>query len=115
MSVRKRLSLVSLIAVCLTGTGASAVAISVSYTYDLSGRVATAFYSNGVCVIYAYDANGNRTAQTNTNAAGATSAVWGAGVWGCFPWTLKVAASSPRPVVVAQTAQYAEPSARGRR
>ena len=58
---------------------------SVTYTYDPLGRILTASYDTGVCVIYAYDANGNRTSQV-INIGGATSAVWGTGVWGCFSW-----------------------------
>jgi len=64
----------------------SAVA-SVSYTYDPVGRVTTAIYDNGLCVAYAYDANGNRTAQTNTMGGAPVTATWGTGVWGCFSWT----------------------------
>jgi YD repeat-containing protein len=54
---------------------------SVSYTYDASGRVTTVSYDTGVCVIYTYDPNGNRTSETVTvSGAGAT------GIWGCFGW-----------------------------
>lgn len=60
---------------------------SVSYTYDPLGRVTTALYDNGRCVAYAYDANGNRTSQTNTMAGAPGSPVWGSGVWGCFSWS----------------------------
>lgn len=56
-----------------------------AYTYDQLGRVTTAVYDNGMCVAYSYDANGNRTAQTNSLSG--TSATWGSGVWGCFHWT----------------------------
>lgn len=59
---------------------------SVGYTYDALGRVTTASYDTGVCVIYAYDANGNRTSQTIKVGTGATP-TWGTGVWGCFNWT----------------------------
>ena len=60
---------------------------SASYTYDQLGRVTTALYDNGVCVTYVYDANGNRTSQTNTVSGTPESPTWGSGVWGCFPWT----------------------------
>jgi uncharacterized protein RhaS with RHS repeats len=54
---------------------------SVAYTYDALGRVTTASYDTGVCIVYKYDANGNRLSETiNVTAAGAT------GVWGCFNW-----------------------------
>lgn len=64
-----------------------ALALSVTYTYDSLGRVTTALYDNGTCVVYAYDANGNRTAQTNTNGGSPIMPTWGTGTWGCFSWT----------------------------
>jgi YD repeat-containing protein len=64
------------------GTSAAVV-----YTYDQLGRVTSALYDNGLCIAYSYDANGNRTSQTNTLAGPPATAVWGSGVWGCFPWT----------------------------
>ena len=33
---------------------------SVVYTYDALGRVSTASYDTGVCIIYTYEAAGNR-------------------------------------------------------
>jgi YD repeat-containing protein len=65
-----------------TASNASAV-----YTYDLLGRVTTAKYDNGVCVAYSYDANGNRTSQTNTASGAPGTPTWGTGTWGCFNWT----------------------------
>lgn len=54
---------------------------SVAYAYDALGRISTASYDTGVCVIYNYDAAGNRTAQTvKVGTTGAT------GYWGCFNW-----------------------------
>ena len=54
---------------------------SVAYAYDALGRVTTASYDTGVCIVYTYDANGNRLSETiNVTASGAT------GVWGCFNW-----------------------------
>jgi YD repeat-containing protein len=67
-------------------TTASAKA-DVVYTYDAAGRVRTARYDNGLCVAYAYDANGNRTAQSGVSGGTPATAVWGSGVWGCFNWT----------------------------
>jgi YD repeat-containing protein len=58
-----------------------------TYTYDMLGRVTSAHYDNGVCVAYSYDANGNRTAQTNTASGGPGTPTWGTGTWGCFNWT----------------------------
>ncbi len=60
---------------------------SAIYTYDQVGRLTTALYDNGICVAYAYDANGNRTSQINTLAGAPASPIWGSGVWGCFLWT----------------------------
>jgi YD repeat-containing protein len=64
------------------GTAAAQAANgSVAYTYDALGRVTTASYDTGVCIIYAYDPNGNRLSETiNVTTAGTT------GVWGCFNW-----------------------------
>jgi YD repeat-containing protein len=54
---------------------------SVAYTYDALGRVTTAKYDTGVCIVYSYDANGNRLSETiNVLTAGTT------GVWGSFNW-----------------------------
>lgn len=54
---------------------------SVAYTYDALGRVTTASYDTGVCILYSYDPNGNRLSETiNVTTAGTT------GVWGCFNW-----------------------------
>jgi YD repeat-containing protein len=55
---------------------------SVAYGYDALGRVTTASYDTGVCIVYKYDANGNRLSETITIAAGGSST----GVWGCFNW-----------------------------
>jgi len=53
----------------------------VAYTYDALGRVTTASYDTGVCIIYSYDPNGNRLSETiNVTTAGTT------GMWGCFNW-----------------------------
>ena len=68
-------------ATILAVSSAHAANGSVAYTYDALGRVTTASYDTGVCIIYTYDPNGNRLSETiNVSAAGAT------GVWGCFNW-----------------------------
>jgi YD repeat-containing protein len=71
----------------LAMASAAAVTASVSYTYDLLGRVATALYDNGACIVYSYDPNGNRTSQTITVSGSPTTPTWGTGSWGCFQWT----------------------------
>ena len=54
---------------------------SVAYTYDALGRVTTVSYDTGVCIVYSYDANGNRLSENiNVSDAGTT------GFWGCFSW-----------------------------
>lgn len=58
---------------------------SVAYTYDALGRITTASYDTGVCVIYTYDANGNRLSETVNVSTGSTP-TWGTGIWGCFDW-----------------------------
>jgi YD repeat-containing protein len=69
--------------------GAFAANGSVAYTYDALGRVITVSYDTGVCLIYSYDPNGNRTSQVvnvNVNGSGSPS-VWGCFNWGQAPWT----------------------------
>ena len=76
----RHIAVVALAVLSLT-QGASALAAngSVVYTYDALGRIATASYDTGVIIIYAYDANGNRTSQIiNVNS--------GVGSWGSFSW-----------------------------
>lgn len=59
----------------------------VRYTYDRVGRVTTALYDNGICVVYSYDANGNRTGRTVFAAGTPNTPTWGTGVYGCFNWS----------------------------
>ncbi len=54
---------------------------SVAYTYDALGRVTTASYDTGVCIAYAYDANGNRLSEKILVISPTST-----GVWGCFNW-----------------------------
>jgi hypothetical protein len=54
---------------------------SLAYTYDALGRITTASYDTGVCIIYTYDPNGNRLSEAIKVAAVGTT-----GVWGCFNW-----------------------------
>lgn len=60
---------------------------SASYTYDALGRVVTTLYDTGICVIYSYDANGNRTSQATDVGGMPLTPTWGGGTWGCFVWT----------------------------
>jgi YD repeat-containing protein len=60
---------------------------SVYYGYDPVGRITTALYDNGLCTVYVYDANGNRTSQTSAASGPPGTPTWGTGVWGCFSWT----------------------------
>ncbi len=72
-------------------SSAQAATGSVTYTYDALGRVTSASYDTGVLILYAYDANGNRTQQIvnvntatlnwNTNTP-CTNDCWGGTVWG---------------------------------
>jgi len=59
--------------------------LSVFYTYDSAGRIATASYDNGTCVVYRYDASGNRTSQV-LQTGSSLQPVWGSGTWGCYRW-----------------------------
>jgi len=68
LSILAILLLLSLIDGQMSRAGAANGAVT--YTYDALGRVLSASYDTGVIVIYAYDANGNRTQQTiNVNTA----------------------------------------------
>jgi YD repeat-containing protein len=79
--VRAAATALGLVAIAIPGGAIG----SAGYSYDKVGRLTTALYDNGACLAYVYDANGNRTSQTNTSAN--VSAVWGTGVYGCFTWT----------------------------
>jgi len=60
---------------------------STLYTYDNTGRVISALYDNSVCMVYQYDANGNRTSEIVTNAGTGNTPQWGVGNYGCFRWS----------------------------
>jgi YD repeat-containing protein len=76
------LALAGALAGLLMTTGpASSANGSVVYTYDALGRIITASYDTGVCIGYAYDANGNRLSE-RILVTTATSI----GVWGCYNW-----------------------------
>ena len=70
METKKRSRLARM---CLTGAllamlAGSALAGSVSYLYDTLGRLAKATYSNGIVIIYSYDAAGNRSSTVVSGA-----------------------------------------------
>jgi YD repeat-containing protein len=82
---RKRLLFLTIPFAAAAAIGAFTLAYaangSVAYSYDALGRITTASYDTGVCVIYSYDPNGNRLSETiNVTTGGAT------GMWGCFNW-----------------------------
>ena len=58
----------------------------ISYRYDRSGRLTAVLYDNGLCIVYTYDASGNRLSQV-TSSAQASPPIWGSATWGCFQWT----------------------------
>ncbi|SON58435.1 tRNA3(Ser)-specific nuclease (plasmid) [Hartmannibacter diazotrophicus] len=76
-----------LVAILSLSSGATSAQSQVLYTYDDLGRLISALYDNSVCVVYSYDANGNRTAQTNSVSGAPSTPTWGTGVLGCFRWT----------------------------
>jgi hypothetical protein len=89
MSVPYHRKMLLWVSVCAVATAAALGAFtlanaangSVAYTYDALGRVTTASYDTGVCIIYSYDPNGNRLSETiKVSTVGTT------GVWGCFNW-----------------------------
>jgi YD repeat-containing protein len=87
MFLRIRWTRRPMMAAALVATGlfvSVGVKASAMYSYDLSGRLTTVLYDNGLCVAYGYDANGNRTSQTNAISGGP---VWGTGSFGCFSWS----------------------------
>jgi YD repeat-containing protein len=88
---RSRRPLVLAVSCTLATLAAGALAVanaangSVAYSYDALGRVTTASYDTGVCIVYKYDANGNRISETINVAAGGGGTT---GVWGCFNWNV---------------------------
>lgn len=68
-------------------TGEAIAQTVIRYTYDGAGRVTTALYDNGTCVVYTYDANGNRTANTVAAPGTPNTPTWGTGAFGCFKWS----------------------------
>lgn len=78
---RAGLAIISTFSAALLAASAMAANGSVAYTYDALGRLVTASYDTGVCIVYTYDPNGNRLSQTILVSTSAST-----GVWGCFSW-----------------------------
>lgn len=74
------------LACAFLAAGMNSAAAANSYSYDRLGRLTSAFYESGLCVVYSYDANGNRTAITSISVPPGTP-TWGAATFGCFVWT----------------------------
>jgi len=62
---------------------APASAADTKYEYDTLGRLTKVTFPDGVVIVYAYDAAGNRIAKTVTGAGGNT---WGNFTWGQAQW-----------------------------
>ncbi|WP_332772048.1 hypothetical protein [Phenylobacterium sp.] len=89
MSTRLRLlrsGIGSLLLTAGVAPAAHAASASITYGYDALGRIGAAYYDNGTCIAFSYDAVGNRTAQSNTTAGAPGTSTWGGGSWGCFQW-----------------------------
>lgn len=106
MSLARMLSWFAGLAILMTGVVSAPAASSLTvHHYDPAGRLTTTLYDNKTCIVYAYDANGNRTSQrtaaepsspqfwgaltwgANDWTAGPMLPLWGSGVWGCLSWT----------------------------
>jgi YD repeat-containing protein len=57
------------------------------YGNDPAGRLTTARYSDGLCSVYTYDANGNLIRQINSADLHATPTLWGGANWNSLDWT----------------------------
>lgn len=57
-----------LVATAASLTAAAAFGGAATYTYDSLGRVTKISYSNGVVIVYTYDAAGNRSSVVVTGA-----------------------------------------------
>lgn len=53
----------------------------------LSSSLMMLISTGNLCIVYDYDANGNRTSQSSFTF-GSPGTVWGSGTFGCFNWTL---------------------------
>lgn len=73
-------------AAILLSSTSYAASTTTAYTYDEVGRLVTALYGDGVCVIYDYDAAGN-VEERRVQTGSLTGAQWGSVPWGCFRWS----------------------------
>jgi YD repeat-containing protein len=87
IEIRRAVVLIVLLGCIGTLDGEAQAQQVVQYTYDAVGRVTSALYDNGVCVVYSYDANGNRTSKTVLAAGTPNTPTWGTGTLGCFQWS----------------------------
>lgn len=104
MVVRGRIvPLLIALAVAICHSPQTAKAASMHFGYDPAGRLVTGMFDTS-CVLYGYDANGNRTSQQKKTlpvstpvwggatwgsenwATGALVPVWGSASWGCLNW-----------------------------
>ena len=70
----------------LLAVPAHASTTSTAYTYDGRGRLVTALYGNGLCIVYVYDAAGN-VEERRIQTGSVTGAQWGIIPYGCFRWS----------------------------
>jgi YD repeat-containing protein len=84
---RRRRNLAGLALGLLVGMTSIDAEGATSYGYDSLGRLTSVLYDNGLCTVYSYDANGNRTSQTSYETPQVSPALWGAETWGSFVWS----------------------------
>ena len=76
---------------CAVGALAAAPNLAHAHGFPiLSVQIASALpiliTAGSACILYSYDTNGNRTAQSVTTI-GAGTTQWGSGTYGCFLWS----------------------------
>jgi YD repeat-containing protein len=87
-AIQRRTARVAVIALALLGLLDPCRAKAAdSFGYDVLGRIVTARYDNGSCIVYAYDATGNRTSQVSLGPPQTSPPLWDAGSWGSFTWS----------------------------
>lgn len=76
--------LVAMLSACSLATAAEANPL-VLMGGSLSASLTMLIQAGNLCVLYTYDANGNRLTQTNSSISAGTT-TWGSGSYGCFMW-----------------------------